>query len=376
MKKILFISNIADSKIGSFSMASIIASNKSGMEFHIAANFSAESIEQRKIDEEKYNIKIHHIDFIRNPMDFRNFIAYRQLIELIKKEKFDMIHCNTPIGGVCGRIAGKNCNVKKVIYQAHGFHFYKGAPKKNWFLYYPIEKWLAKYTDVLITITKEDYELAQTRFKLRNDGTIYYVPGVGVDNTIYNVNESIRLRKRKELGIPLGAYVLVSVGELNKNKNNQVVISAIAQMKNHSIHYVLCGNGELKEYLQNLADAKGIRDNVHILGYREDVKDILKMSDCLIMPSYREGLSRAIMEAMASGLPVACSRIRGNVDLIDESLGGTLFDCDNIDDVTKAIYRMMSFDHKKMGNYNLEKVKEYSLDSISQKIYNIYVKEM
>ncbi|MBQ2741495.1 MAG: glycosyltransferase, partial [Oscillospiraceae bacterium] len=169
MSKILFISNISN-RITTFATASIAASHSLNMEFYQAANWQNADPSQIEKDEKAYDIKIKSVPISRNPLAKINLTAYKQLIEFIKKEKIDYIHCNTPTGGILGRLAGKKCNVKKVIYQAHGFHFYKGAPKKNWLIYYPIEKWLAHYTDALITINSEDFEFATARLKLRNNG--------------------------------------------------------------------------------------------------------------------------------------------------------------------------------------------------------------
>ena len=156
--KLLYILNVAN-KVNNFSYTSMLAAQELGFEFHIAGNWSYESDEERMDDEERYGIKIHQVDFVRTPYHPGNIKAYKQLKSLAQKEQYDVIHCNTPIGGVLGRIIGKQLNVPKVCYQAHGFHFYKGAPKVNWIIYYPIEKWLAKHTDALITINKEDFEL-------------------------------------------------------------------------------------------------------------------------------------------------------------------------------------------------------------------------
>ena len=190
MAKLLFISNISDS-VGSFAVASIAAAKKYGLEFYYASNWSAATDKQMAEDEKKYGIKLVHIDVERSPYSTKNFQAYKKIVDFIREEKIDYIHCNTPVGGLLGRLAGEKCNVKRVIYQAHGFHFYNGAPKKNWLIYYPIERWLAKKTDAIITINKEDFERAKT-FKLKNNGQVYYVPGVGMDLSKYKRADSFR----------------------------------------------------------------------------------------------------------------------------------------------------------------------------------------
>lgn len=375
--KILFISNIAASEIGSFSIASIEAAHKIGLEFHIAANFKRSSPEQREKDEIKHNIKIHHIDFVRNPLHIQNITALKQLINIIKKEKIDVIHCNTPTGGIYGRLAGRVCGVKKIIYQAHGFHFYKGAPYINWIMFYPAERILARVTDVIITINQEDYERAK-KFHLRNSGRVYYVPGVGIDISKYIIDRRCREEKRTELGIPSKAIILISVGELNVNKNNTIILSALGKIKSQNIHYVLCGVGNMEESLKEEAQKFGIAENIHFLGYRSDIPQLLAASDIFVLPSLREGLSRSLMEAMACGLPCLASNIRGNVDLIEDGKGGFLIPVNNADIIAKKIQILArnTTIRKKMAERNLIKIKEFDLSRVVDILITIYKKEL
>ena len=377
--KMLYILNIAN-KVNDFSYASMVSAQELGIEFHIAGNWSYESESAKEADENKYGIKIHQIDFIREPTDMKNRKAYAQLKKLVEFEKYDVIHCNTPIGGVLGRIVGKKCGVKKVIYQAHGFHFYKGAPKKNWLLYYPIEKWLAHYTDALITINQEDYEIAKSKFKLRNNGKVYYVPGVGIDLKQYNSDNvtDVRTKLRTEIGLNEDATVCISMGDLIPRKNYGVAISAIGQLKDKypELHYVICGKGPEIENLTKLAQECGVSDKVHFLGFRSDIKDLLKAADVFLFTSLQEGLPRSTMEAMASGLPIACSRIRGNTDLIDEGKGGVLFDPENVDECAASLDNLLSSDMNAMSRYNLDKINEFSLEAASATMTEVYQSEL
>lgn len=372
-RKLLYILNVAK-KINSFSYASMIAAQELGMDFHIAGNWSYASDEERAEDEKRYGIKIHQIDFIRAPYHPANKKAYAQLKELVKREKYDVIHCNTPIGGVLGRIVGNQCKVEKVIYQVHGFHFYKGAPKKNWLLYYPVEKWLARYTDALITINKEDFEFAKNKLKLRGDGAVYYVPGVGINTAQYNIEKSCRESKLAELNIPNDAFLLISAGELNANKNNGVIIAAMEKLKRKDIHYILCGVGELESELRNQADAAGLSQNVHFLGYRNDIRELYAAADCFVMPSYREGLSRSIMEAMSSGLPCIVSKIRGNVDLVADGKGGYLCNPSDVDAYAESIKKVADDAalKKAMSSFNLEKVAEFDSSIVTVEMKKVY----
>lgn len=375
-QKILYLQNLAK-RVNNFSYTSMIAAQELGMEFHIACNWSYASEEERLADEEKYGIKIHQIDFHRLPYHPQNRKAYAQLKTLVQKEHYNVIHCNTPIGGVLGRIIAKQCKVGRVIYQPHGFHFYKGASWKNWLLYYPAEKLLAHYTDALITINQEDFKLAKAKMKLRNCGKVYFVPGVGIDMVQYSTDRSSSAIKRKELGIPLDAFVLISSGELNLNKNNRVIISAMEQLKRDDIHYIVCGEGELEETLKMQADAAGLHSNVHFLGFRNDIDELCQMSDCFVMPSFREGLSRSMMEAMASGLPCIASRIRGNTDLLENVEGGFLCDVEDVSAYAEKI-NLLANDIvmcETMGENNRITVEKYRNENIIAEIKKIYAAE-
>ena len=261
-----------------------------------------------------------------------------------------------------------------MIYQAHGFHFYKGAPLKNWLLYYPIEKWLARYTDALITINREDHKLAQRKLHLRKGGRVYYVPGVGIDLMKFHQTTADRSAKRRELGIPEDAVLLLSVGELNKNKNHETIIRAIAQL---DVHYVIAGAGDLEQHLQDLIDTLGLGDRVKLLGYRTDVKALYDASDIFVFPSFREGLSMSVMEAMACGLPCVASEIRGNTDLLENSGGGFLCRAGDETSFRENIRRLATDSElrRKMGQDNLAAVQRFSLETVINEIRKIYETE-
>lgn len=377
MKKILYIENVASINAINFYKSAAIAARNCGLEFHLAYNANDRTEEKIKDLEDTYGVHFHQIDFIRTPYNPKNIKAYKQVCKLINELSIDYIHCNTPIGGVIGRLAGSKYKVKKVIYQAHGFHFYTGAPIKNWLIYYPIEKWLAHKTDALITINKEDYQRAEHKFKLRNNGKVYYVPGVGIDLSNFNLSNQIRIQKRKELRVDEKDVALISAGELNENKNNKVVIEAISKIKNKNVHYFLCGIGPCEKELKDLANRLGIERQIHFLGYRNDVKELYQGADLFVMPSYREGLSRSIMEAMASGLPCIVSKIRGNIDLIND-FGGYTCNPNRSIEFSEALDSLINDSEKRisMGKYNQNKICDFSIDKVSLLIKNIYENEL
>lgn len=373
MGKILFISNISN-RISSFVTASISAAHNLNIDFYQMANWQNASKEQIFADEQEYDIKIKSVPISRNPFALANLTAYKELVELIKQEKIDYIHCNTPVGGLLGRLVSKKCKVKKVIYQAHGFHFYKGAPLLNWLLYYPVEKWLARYTDALITINQEDYALAKRKMKLRNGGKVYYVPGVGVDSHKFGNATIDKAVKRRELGILEDAVLLLSVGELNNNKNHETVIRAISDM---DVHYIIAGQGELQQHLETLIEELNLRDRVKLLGFRSDVKELYEVADIFVFPSFREGLSLSVMEAMASGLPCVASRIRGNSDLLENTEGGFLCDPRDASEFAEKLNLLAANAalREKMGSSNRMAIQNFSTETVIREMQKIYVAE-
>lgn len=373
MAKVLYISNIAGKKISiSFMGTAMYAAQELGYEFHSVANRSESTDEQIKADELEYNVTLHHIDLERVPYSLKNIKAYKQLCRIIRDEKIDYIHCNTPTGGLLGRLAGKKCAVKKVIYQAHGFHFYKGAPTWNWLVYYSIEKWLAHYTDALITINQEDYKLAKRKFHLRNNGQVYYVPGVGIDLSQYEVTASQELRK--SLGIKEDDIMLISAGDLIERKNYKVAIKAIAETNLKKLKYCICGKGPQLDELTEYAKSLGIANKILFLGFRSDIKELLQVADGFLFTTKQEGLPRSMMEAMASGLPCIVSKVRGNTDLLEDGVGGYLCDADNATEFAIAIKKIAGIPELRdqFGNANLKRILEFDVSKIVHKMEEIY----
>lgn len=258
---------------------------------------------------------VHQIDWSRTPFHPVNLRAIRQLRALVAKNRYDIVHCHTPVAGVCTRLACKGLRKDgvRVFYTTHGFHFYRGAPFVNWLFYYPIELLCSRFTDTLIAINREDYEIAQKRMKARR---VEYVPGVGADVERFRDASADRAELRASLGIPSDAVVLLSVGELNANKNHAVVVRTLARMKNARLHYLIAGEGPQRERLSQLAKQLGVGEQVQLLGYRNDVPELCRAADIHVFSSIREGLGLAPIEAMAAGLPVLCSDNRGSREYV------------------------------------------------------------
>lgn len=318
---------------------------------------------------------IYSLSCARSPFSFGNIKAIKQLERIVEEGKYDIVHCHTPIAAAITRLACKKVRKSgtRVIYTAHGFHFYEGAPKINWLIYYTIEKLCSRYTDTLITINTEDYKLASARFDIKE---IYHVPGVGIDiSKLSDVICDVEAKKA-EIGIPDSAKIILSVGELNSNKNHVTVIKALANLKRNDLHYVIAGRGPLEAELLKLATDFGVSERVHLIGYRNDVAELYQIADIFVFPSFREGLSVALMEAMACGLPCVVSKIRGNVDLIEDGLGGYYVSPNNIHEFSTKIAQII--DSKdialSMSQHNKEKIKSFTFETVNKMLDRIYFK--
>lgn len=363
-RKVIFVANTARFFV-MFEQNNIKLLQSMGYEVHCASNFEQERDVDAKSILEKLNVTIHQIDIARSPFSARNLNAYRQLKALMQRERFDLVDCHTPMGGVLARLAAKATKTAPVLYTAHGFHFYKGCPLQNRLIYETIERWLARYTDGLITINEEDYQAAKT-FRLR--GEAYKIPGVGIDVKGIHDLKVDRIQKRRELGVPEDAFVMLSVGDLIPRKNHIVALRAFAQANLPNSYYLLCGNGELKEMLQEESRKLNVADQVIFLGFRSDVREILHVVDLFCFPSLQEGLPVSLMEAMAAGVPCIASRIRGNVDLMEND--DLLFEAVNVGEVQQRIEQFSL--HTSELEKNNESIANYSAEKVTNKMREVY----
>lgn len=368
--KMLYIKHRSGKIMNNFAISAILAAKELGIDFTIANNMSmAEKGHFEKVCKQ-YGIKMVHIDFDRNPLGKDNLKARKQLLALMEQEKYDIVHCNTPSGGMVGRIAAAQAKIPKVIYMAHGFHFWKGAPLKNWMFYYPVERLLAHLSDRIITINHEDFERAQ-HFHYKKSGHAEYVPGVGIVVKRFEHNEEMRNVTRKELGVQDYEIMLLSVGEVNQNKNHKVVIEALAKLGQKNIKYVVCGVGNLMKSHQQLATLLGVQDQVIFVGYRTDIARFYQAADAFVIASFREGLPVSLMEAMSAGLPCIASKIRGNVDLMSES--SLLFDPHDADTLCTALKNMADknvIEQEVERNY--QTLKSFTMDEAVKAMKRVY----
>ena len=311
---------------------------------------------------------IEQISINTNPLNPGNQRAYVQLLRIAEKYGVEALVCSTPIGGALGRLIAKRIHISPVIYEAHGFLFFKGAPLLNQTVYKWEEELLAHYTDVLITITEEDYAAAK-KFKIRSGRSPYLVHGAGVNvGVTVNIDKA---EKRKQIKVPENAFMIVSAGELNKNKNTEVIVKALQRID--GAHYVACGVGPERENLENLAEKLGVSERFHLLGYRTDMPEIMACADVFVIMSFREGMPRALLEAMDLGLPCIGSDIRGVRDLIDTK-GGFLCAPKDYVAFSDALLQLINSPElrKSMGEHNRTLVKNYSVGIVRAELTEIF----
>jgi glycosyltransferase EpsD len=342
-----------------------------GHEVHIAANFKDE------IDHfEDPNVIKHQIDFVRNPFSLDNIKALNQLEKLLDNIHFDIIHTQSPSGGAITRLAAKKNRKKgtKVLYTAHGLHFYKGAPIKNWLVYYNIEKWLGHYTDCIITINKEDYITAQKLLKLKD---VKYIPGVGIDlNKFKPQTPEIKSKLRKKYGYKETDFILIYVAEMSYRKHQDLLINVVSLLKDKipNLKLLLVGTGDLMKRYKEQAKKLKLEQYVFFLGYRNDVPELMNIADIAVSSSRQEGLPVNVMEAMATGLPLVVTNCRGNRDLVKNGENGFVVGINDFMNFSSAIEKLYESEKLRInfGKKSLEFIKTYSLENVRNKMEEIY----
>lgn len=279
-----------------------------------------------------------NIDFARSPFSKQTLVAYRQLRRLFSEEHFDIVHTHTPVGSVLTRLAARDARHAgtKVVYTAHGFHFYKGAPAVNWALWYPVECLMSRFTDVLVTINDEDYRRAQQFAHCR----VEYVPGVGIDLERFSCVRD-RAGKRAELGLADGDFALLSVGDLIPRKNQAAIVGALSLLS-ENVKLLICGEGVERGNLEEQIAKLELQGRARLLGFRPDMAEVMHACDALVFPSVHEGLPVSVMEAMASGLPVVASSIRGiDPDLLKDHESGLVLESADPGHIATAVAELM-----------------------------------
>lgn len=379
-KRVLMVATVP-SMIGQFNMNNINILLDMGYQVDVAADFTdisvwpAERVQKFMDSMRGMGIECIQLDFSRNPLKLDKHInSYKETVDLIKKRQYLFIHTHTPIASAIVRLAAKKTKTK-VIYTAHGFHFYDGAPLKNWLIYYPIEKWLSKYTDVLITINKEDYKRATEKFYAKKTVRI---PGVGVDTKKFMICKVDKHQKRMDLGVQEDDFLLLSVGELSERKNQKIVIEALGVMREEetigNIVYLAVGQGKMQEEFERLVKRYRLEDHVKFLSFRTDIDELCKTTDCFVHPSVREGLGIAPLEAMAAGLPLISSLVNGIKDYTRDCVSGCCVDPTSVEQMVAAIKKMRDDEEfrSKCSANNILTAKNFDIRNTDEIMRNLY----
>lgn len=375
--KILYTATVL-SHICQFHLPHMQHLQEQGWEVHVAAH---DNLAVKNGLQLKYCDKFIETPFSRSPKSPDNFKAYKQLKKLLAEEHYDVILCNTPMGGIVTRLAAKKTRKQgtKVIYMAHGFHFYKGSSKKAWLVFYPIEKYMAKKCDLLITINKEDYALAQEKFSKRTK--VAHIHGVGVDEKRYHpATPEEQLAMRQAEGLSPEDFVILCTGELNENKNQKTLISAAAQLKDKipNLRVLLAGNGPKEQELREQIQAEGLESIVKLLGYRTDLEKVVPAVDLVVSCSKREGMPLNIIEAMLCKKPVVASHNRGHDELIEERESGLLFQCEDTNRLASFIEELAagSAEASALGLRGAEIADAYAVKAVKSQLYALIHSEM
>ncbi|HPD07175.1 MAG TPA: glycosyltransferase family 4 protein [Candidatus Bipolaricaulis sp.] len=343
-----------------------------GYEVHAAAATEA----GRRSELEAAGIVCHDVRFVRSPVRLQNITAYRDLRRLLRRQRFDLIHVHTPMAAWLGRLAAKRARQGPVLYTAHGFHFYRGAPWPYWAFYYPAERLAAHWTDGLIVMNGEDFERArQMGFQEGKD--LFLVHGVGVDLRRFAPDAHARASVRRELGLDDGSVMVACVAEFTSNKDHASLLAAWKKVvtMHAEAQLFLIGDGRLRAPLECRVSREEIV-GVHFLGFRSDVPRLLQATDVFVLPSRREGLPRSVMEAMAAEVPVVATDVRGSRDLVEPGATGLLVKLGDVEGLAEALLHLIRDRglRERMGQAGRAKIQAYSIDQVIQEMSEIYAR--
>lgn len=380
MKKVLIITTVSGFLL-KFEKENVKILQEMGYEVHYAANSFNQMYRYEEGALEKINVTFHHIDIEKSPFNVvANFKALKQLCRLVKSEGISLIHCHTPVGGLLGRLTGAWCKKLHVIYTCHGYHFYKGGSFFTNSIYYLIEKTLARFTDAIVLINREDYE-STLKFRLKKQGKVYQIPGIGLDLEQFKpVSAEEKLELKKSLKIDNNKTFILSVGEINENKNHRIVLEALDILRSRGfdlsgLHYGICGDGAYRDRLTQLIKDYKLEEYVCLYGYCANVKDYINTADFTVFPSEREGLGMAALESLACGVPVIAADNRGTKEYMLSGKNGYVCDYDDGPGFAESIEKLINLNEnkrKEMSICCIDTVKKFDKNITRQKMTEIY----
>lgn len=369
--KILYVTTVSNT-VNAFLVPHIKMLIREGHQVEVAFNIEQEVSKELL----GLNCKVHKIPFSRSPLSKANLAAFKLLNKLIASEKYDLVHTHTPVASAITRIVCRKFKSIKLLYTAHGFHFFKGASIKNWIVYYSVEKLLINWTDLIITMNSEDY-INALKLSSGKKCKVHYVSGVGIDLLRFNCVDAYKKDSlRKAFGYSTSDFVIIYVGELSKRKNQKQIIQAVKYLHDYKVQcrLLLVGDGNMRVECEEKAKSLGIKDKVDFLGFRKDIPNLFAMSDVAISSSMQEGLPVNIMEAMAVGLPLVVTNCRGNIDLVTDEVNGYIVNINSSIEMAGALKKLYDSheNRNRFGKNNKEIIKKYSELNVLDEMNKIY----
>jgi glycosyltransferase involved in cell wall biosynthesis len=368
-KKILFSATVY-SHLAAFHKPFIKLLQDKGYEVHAAANPD----HGRKEEIEEMGVICWDIPFSRSPYQLSNFKAMIELKNLFQKHYFDLIHVHTPVASFLVRYTAKKYKQGPVLYTAHGFHFYKGAPIQNWLIYYTAEKLARRWTDGLIVMNKEDYDNG-TKLGFKENESLFFTHGVGVSFDQYSVSTDSSGYIRQQLNIADNDIVITYIAELIERKNHIYLLRNWKNILNNysNVHCLIVGTGRREEDLKKYVEQNQLK-NIHFLGFRKDIPEILSQSDIVTLLSFHEGLPRCIMEAMVSGKPLVVTNVRGSRDLVKHGVNGFVVDLEDDQSLVESFAKLINDKNlrEQMGKSSFKEIQSYNLANVLNEMQEIY----
>jgi glycosyltransferase EpsD len=316
----------------------------------------------KKLMEHSYIKKLYLVDISRNPFNIKNIQSYKEIKTILINNNYNIVHTNTPIMSFYLRLAARKLIKTKVVYMAHGFHFFKGSPLRNWLLYFPAEYLASRFTDDLITINNEDYCIASKWFKTCK---IHYISGTGIDLSKY----------KKTVENKNKTNVIICVSEFIERKNHKQIILALShiikEIKDVKVWFVGCG--KLVEQCKDLANHLEVQDYIKWLGFRYNIPDLLNKADLAVLTSYHEGVPRFLLEAMACSKPIVATNVRGNRELVMHEQNGYLVNTDDHIALADACIKVLTSNNiEQMGEKSFSICRKYDIKIVKKMMLEVY----
>ncbi len=358
-------------------LAQCLYFRQKGMDVGFVFSPSPEGAMLRNLD---FPVKEIYID--RKIAPWSDSMAVFKMFHFFRDVRPSIVHTHTSKAGVVGRMAARLAGVPNVIHTVHGFPFHSGMPKAKRLVYQQIEKCMAKMTDIMLSQSREDVDTALELGIRPRRGDLIHI-GNGIDLSEFDPGKypsDRRLRVRKDLGIEETDMVITMIGRVNREKGYEVLVEALQQVRDLPWHALFIGPDEgFLSSVKHQIDSYGLQGRIQILGQRSDITDLLAATDIYVLPSYREGLPRSLLEAQAMTLPCVATDIRGCREVIKENVTGFLVgpgDSVALEKVLRKLLLDPELRHR-MGQEGRRRMLRYFNEAeVARKVMTVYEKAL